>query len=121
MLDPELLKLKSDMEVSFIDPIQTDIPALKSDSQKEMAAMRPLFITFRGLCALSFSLSKGTPAYASSFNSLRFQFFSSEYAHIANETLFRLPPFACISEPSSGLPEAHRRVPDTGRYDRAAY
>ncbi|WP_255322594.1 hypothetical protein [Enterobacter cloacae complex sp.] len=31
MLDPELLILKSDMEVSLIDPIQTDIPALKSD------------------------------------------------------------------------------------------
>ncbi|EPD5459323.1 hypothetical protein ACSBIU_003115, partial [Klebsiella variicola] len=50
----------------------------------------------------AFSLSKGKPACASSFKSLRFQFFSSEYAHIANETLFRSPPVACISEPSSG-------------------
>ncbi|MDM2857205.1 P-loop NTPase fold protein [Citrobacter sp. Cpo071] len=31
MLAPELLELKSDMEVNLIDPIQTDIPALKSD------------------------------------------------------------------------------------------
>ncbi|WP_251268806.1 hypothetical protein, partial [Enterobacter hormaechei] len=31
VLDPELLKLKSDMEVNWVDPFQTDIPALKSD------------------------------------------------------------------------------------------
>ena len=46
---------------------------------------------------------------------------SSKFARTANGTLFHRLPFVCISEPSSEIPEVHRRVLDKDRYDRAAY